>query len=269
MIPIADLALPSGEISYVKDGHLATVTLNRPDRGNALTPEMHSYLHAIWLDVEADPTIRCAIVTGAGVRHFCTGADVVAVAETGNVGSSDGPLSEELRLSSRQNGVGKPVVAAVNGIANGAGLHFVVDADVVVASHDATFMDSHVNVGMVGAVENIGLAKRMPIGQALRMTLEGKSYRLAARRAYELGMVDELVAPSDLMPAARNIAHAIAQNSPEAVRRSKEAIWASLELPYAEALEHGWRLAREHWSHPDFTEGARAFAERRTPEWTA
>jgi enoyl-CoA hydratase/carnithine racemase len=129
-------------------------------------------------------------------------------------------------------------------------------------------MDTHTSVGMVGAVENIGLARRAGIGAALRMTLCGRSYRMPAQRAYELGLVDEVAPPGEVLAVAHGIADEISKNSPAAVAASKRAIWGSLERPYTDALEHGWALARAHWSHPDFKEGPRAFVERRAPKWT-
>jgi enoyl-CoA hydratase/carnithine racemase len=178
------------------------------------------------------------------------------------------PLAEAVGWSPHQNRVWKPVICAVNGLCVGGGLHFVVDADIVLASENAAFMDAHVNVGMVGAIENVGLARRLPVGAALRMTLLGRHYRMPARRAYELGLVDELVArPADLLPLAQQMADAIKQNSPQAVALSKQAVWGALEHGYGQALEQAWALLRLHWGHPDFEEGPRAFAERRAPVW--
>jgi E-phenylitaconyl-CoA hydratase len=265
--PPADLSKPFEDILYDKRDHVAYITLNRPQRANSLTRAMESYMRAVWEEVRDDPWIRCAIVTGSGERHFSTGADVDNVAAAGRVGSGDGPVTDEVFWSPRQNRVWKPVIAAVNGLVNGAGLHMVVDADIIVAAETAAFMDTHVNVGMVGAIENIGLAKRLPLGQALRITLQGKSYRLTAERAYQLGMVDELVPQSELMPTAEKIATEICKNSPHAVSLSKQALWSSMELGYQNAVEYGWALLRMHWQHPDFKEGPRAFAERREPRW--
>ena len=158
-------------------------------------------------------------------------------------------------------------MCAVNGLVVGAGLHFVVDADIIVASTNAVFLDSHVNVGMVGGPENVGLAKRLPLGTALRMTLQGRNYRLSAQRAYGLGLVDELTEPGDLLATAEQIAHDITLNSPHAVSLSQQAIWSSLEMPYSHAVEYGFGLVKTQWHHPDFTEGFRAFAEKRPPNW--
>jgi E-phenylitaconyl-CoA hydratase len=262
---VAGLGVPG--LGVERQGSIAILRLDRPDKGNSLTSEMHTEIRRVWSWIRADPDIRATIITGSGDRHFCTGTDVSAVAERGTTNAADAPLEESVFWSSRQNRVWKPTICAVNGIAAGGGLHFVVDSDVVVAADTASFLDTHVNVGMVGAVENIGLMQRLPLGTVLRMTLQGKSYRLNAERAYQLGLVDELVAPESLFDTAMTIAKEISRNSPEAVARSMEALWSSLGVPYDDALEHGWSLARGHWGHPDFVEGPRAFVERRAPNW--
>jgi E-phenylitaconyl-CoA hydratase len=253
---------------YEKRDHIAYITINRPDKATTLHSSMVEPIKAIWAEVRDDPWIRCSVVTATGERFFSTGADVGAVASRGGVAAGKGPLSAEVHWSPRQNRVWKPTVTAVNGMVAGAGLHFIVDADIIVAADHAVFLDTHVNVGMVGAIENIGLAKRLPLGSALRMTLCGKSYRMSAERAYQLGLVDELVPAAQLMEKADEIAHQIAANSPQAVQLSMQAMWGSLEMGYTNALEFGWALLRMHWDHPDFKEGPRAFMEKRAPEWS-
>jgi len=161
-----DVNGPLEGVTYDKQGGIATITLDRVERGNSLAPPMQAIFRAIWADVRDDPAVRVAIVTAAGERHFCTGFDV------GEAGSDDAseeifvdkPLRESVFWSPYQNDVWKPVICAVNGTCVGGGHHFVVDADIVVASRNAKFVDAHVNVGMVGAIENIGLAKRLPLG---------------------------------------------------------------------------------------------------------
>jgi enoyl-CoA hydratase/carnithine racemase len=264
-----DLSRPLDGVLYQKRDGIATITLNRPDRGNSLAPPMMAVFRAIWREVRDDDAIRVAIVTAAGERHFCTGMDV-AEAEGEDAGDvfMNRPLAESVHWSPHQNRVWKPVICAVNGLCVGGGLHFVVDADIVLASQNAKFMDTHVNVGMVGALENIGLAKRLPLGSALRMTLMGRHYRMPAERAYQIGLVDELVAtPAEVLPAAEEMARVLLQNSPQAMSLSKQAIWTSLEVGYRDSLEYGWSLIRNHWSHPDFAEGPKAFGEKRDPEW--
>lgn len=262
--------LTTADVRFEVDCGVAIITLTRAARGNSLVPRMAKTLRDMWNEVRNNPDILVAVVTAEGDRHFCTGADVSALKAGDNVeaGLTSGPLDQTVVLSAHQNKVWKPTICAVNGTVVGGGLHFVVDSDIVVASENAVFFDTHVNVGQVGAIENIGLAKRLPLGTALRMTLQGRSFKLPAQRAYQLGLVDELVdTPSEVLPTAMKIAHEIAQNSPNALALSKEAIWKSLETGYTSALEYGWALLRMHWSHPDFAEGPAAFGEKRHPEW--
>ena len=264
-----DLTGPLEGVRYERTDHVATITLDRVERGNSLTPAMQPIFRAIWADVRDDPDIRVAILQSSGERHFCTGFDV-GEAEGEDAGEvfADAPFEEAVHWSPYQNQVWKPVICAVNGLCVGGGHHFVVDSDIVVASKNAAFTDTHVNVGMVGAIENLGLAKRLPLGTALRMTLMGRAYRLSAERAHQLGLVDELVdAPADLAACAQDMARAMLANSPNAMALSKRAVWGGLEQGYREARERGGRLLQSHWAHPDFREGPRAFEEGRDPEW--
>jgi enoyl-CoA hydratase/carnithine racemase len=254
---------------YRVEDTIAVITIDRPDLGNSLGANMSQAMRAIWSEVRDNPAIRAAVITASGERHFSTGAEVGRLSTDGEgTNLINRPIDQTVFWSPHQNKVWKPVVCAVNGLVNGAGLHFVVDADIVVASENAAFMDTHVNVGQVGAIENIGLTRRLPLGSALRMTLQGRSYRMPAARAYQLGLVDELVAtPADVLPKAMEIAREIAANSPHAVALSKEALWKSLDQGYTQSLEYGWSLLRLHWGHPDFDEGPRAFGEKRPPVW--
>jgi E-phenylitaconyl-CoA hydratase len=255
------------EVLYEVEGNVATVRLNRPHRGNAFTRAMVSPLLAAWHNAETDPRVRALIITGMGDRHFCTGADVREVAQTGDPIGGKGGLREAIPWSPLLAGVTKPVICAVNGMAVGGGLHFVVDADIVVAGRHVEFFDSHTRVGMAGTIENIGLSRRLPVGTALRMTLEGPAFRLSAERAFNLGLVDELCEPGAEYDTAVGIAGNIAQNSPTANRVSKTALWRSNGVELNLALELGLALSQSHRQHPDFVEGPRAFAEGRAPRW--
>ena len=265
-----DVNQPMEGVRYEKEGGIATITISRVERGNSLTPAMQSMFRAIWSDVRDNPEVRVAVISAEGERHFCTGFDV-SEADSDNAAEEvfvDKPLREAVFWSPYQNAVWKPVICVVNGTCVGGGHHFVVDSDIVIASRNAKFVDSHVNVGMVGAIENIGLAKRLPLGTALRMTLMGNSYRLSSERAHQLGLVDELMeTPTEARALAQEMADQLLKNSPQAMALSKRAIWASLEQGYQESLETGWDLLRSHWNHPDFEEGPKAFAEKREPVW--
>jgi enoyl-CoA hydratase/carnithine racemase len=255
-------------MEYEKRGHVAILTLARPERGNSLSRLMREPIVEVWRTVREDPEIRVVIVTGKGEKHFSTGADLVEVADTGKTSTGDGHARNEIVWSPIANDVWKPVICALNGLVVGGGLHFVADADIVIAAEHVELMDTHTTVGMVGAVENVGLTHRLPLGSVLRMTLAGRSWRMPAARAYQLGLVDELCPPGTLMDTALEIAAGICENSPRAVSLSKQAIWASLGRDLEGAMEYAWALARMQWAHPDFVEGSRAFRDRRPPRWT-
>ncbi|MDG1946050.1 MAG: enoyl-CoA hydratase/isomerase family protein [Halioglobus sp.] len=265
-----DVNQPMVGVRYEKSNGIATITIDRTKRGNSLTPGMQAVFKAIWSDVRDNPTVLVAIINAAGERHFCTGFDV-AEADSDSAADDvfvDKPFRESVFWSPYQNDVWKPVICVVNGTCVGGGHHFVVDSDIVIASRNAKFLDSHVNVGMVGAIENIGLAKRLPLGAALRMTLMGNSYHLSSERAHQLGLVDELMeTPEEARTLAREMATQMLKNSPQAMALSKRAIWASLDQGYEQSLETGWGLLRSHWTHPDFEEGPKAFGEKRDPVW--
>jgi enoyl-CoA hydratase/carnithine racemase len=248
------------------EGGTLVVRLDRPERLNALSPTMLSELTELWPLYDADPRLRIAIVTGAGDRAFCSGADISTVADVSRARTSD--HGRENRFTPVQAKIGKPSICAVNGICASAGLHFVSDCDFTIAAEGATFLDTHVSVGQVSALEPIGLARRIPLGAVLRMVLMGRHERLDAARAYELGLVTEVVPDDRLMERALELAATIARNSPTAARISREVIWDSFNHPLDTARALGFVRLRAHADHhPDAQEGPRAFLEKRAPDW--
>ncbi len=143
----------------------------------------------------------------------------------------------ELRFTAWHNAVWKPVIAAVNGVCAGGGLHFVADADIVIAASSAVFSDPHVSIGQVSAFETIALVKKSPMEPILRMAFAGRHERISARRAYELGIISQVVDPSErLHDEAQELAEKIARNSGDALAASKRALWSALErFPRASA----------------------------------
>jgi enoyl-CoA hydratase len=254
-------------------GPVGWVTLNRPEALNSHSVAMHRELPQAWREMSADDDVLVIVITGAG-RAFATGADVKAVDASGGmaarlrtVDSSD-DLAHRPSLGPRANEVWKPVIAAVNGVCAGGGLHYVAEADIVMAASTATFVDTHVSIGQVAALEPISLVGRMPFGAIMRMALVGRYERLSAARAYELGMVDEVIDPPQrLQDAAQALAEKIARNSPSAMMATKRAIWGALETNRSEALANGMSLLMGLWDHPDNREGPRAFAEKRDAHW--
>lgn len=242
--------------------------LNRPDAGNAFDALMLDELESAWAALEADPDVR-VIVNAANGEAFCTGMDVVQVARDKEAmrRHSRRTRDAELKISSWHCDVWKPVIAAVNGVCAGGGLHLVADADIVIAAEGASFVDPHVSIGQAVAYEAITLARKSPMEAILRMTLSGKGERLSARRAYELGILSEVVPAHRLRAAAGRLATAVATNSPTAMRATKKALWRSLEVGMtrarSEAADEIWRLR----NHPDHAEGVRAWREKRMPRW--
>ena len=227
-------------ILYEKQDRVATITLNRPERHNAFNVAMALELKEAWSDVKRDPLVVCAIVTGAGPRAFCTGMDVADVASGSAPEEAARIEREEGRpfyryLTAIQNRCWKPVITAVNGMANGGGFHFLADSDLVLCAEHATFFDTHVKVGLVAGFEPVGLARRIPLEAVMRLALLGGSERMDARTA---------------------------------LARTKRATWRSLDHGLEEGLDVAHRELEAHYAgHPDTIEGPKAFLEKRKPRW--
>lgn len=258
-----------GKVHYETAERIATITLDNPAALNAFDHEMCLELRRIWADVEANPEVACAILTGAGERAFCTGWDVTSLAtgESPKLVPGDRWSAPYGHITALQNRCWKPVITAVNGVCNAGGLHFVADTELVIASENATFLDTHVAVGLVSALEPAGLARRMPLERVFRLALLGKNGRMTAQEALAIGLVGEVVPASQLMPKAREAAAAMAQFSPTALARTKRAIWESLDRGLNEGLDAAHAQVERHLGHPDPVEGSKAFLEKRAPKW--
>ena len=256
-------------------GRVGWLIFNRPDSLNANNLKMTNELSRAWVELDNDDDVSVIVNTGRG-RGFSVGADVKEIAATGG-GMGDRLASggrrphadrNEMPYTPRSAGVRKPLICAVNGVCAGAGMHFVADADIVIASSNASFTDAHVTVGQVAALEPIGLLSTMPFGWIMRMALVGSYERLSAERACMLGLVTEVIdPPEDLEAAAQELGELIAKNSPRALMLTKEAIWNGREMGRDAAQEMGLRLVEKMWSHPDNAEGPAAFTQKRAPVW--
>lgn len=218
-------------------GPVGWLEFDRPQVGNAMDPVMMAELPRAWRELDADPAVRCIVVTGRG-RAFQTGLDVVALARDreGLREQSRRTRDADLALTGWHLGVETPVVVAVNGVCAGGGLHFVVDADVVLASTAASFTDPHVSVGQASNWEAVGMVRRMPAAVAARLALLGAHERLDAAGALRWGLVGQVVAPEELEAAAQALAERIAEADPAAVRARKRALWRAEELGLTAAL---------------------------------
>lgn len=255
------------ELKVERQGRVLVVTIDRQARMNALNQAVQDSLHETWTSLKSDRRVRAIVITGAGERAFCTGMDLQDFAERGGPRPAKADVHEELRQTPLECDVWLPTIVAVNGVCAGGGLHFVADADVVIASTAASFVDTHVSVGQVAALEPITLLPRIGLGNTLRMTVLGRHGCLGAEDAWRIGLVDEVVSPEALLPRALEVANQAASGSPAAIEASKRAIRGALDRPMADAMQHGWELLLSHREHPDSQEGPMAFVERREANW--
>ena len=214
-----------------RDGPVGWLIFDRPDAANAMDATMLAELETAWQEFNRDPDVRVIVNTGNG-DAFQTGLDVRQLARDKAAlrEQSRRTRDSELRLTAWHNQVWKPVIVAVNGVCAGGGLHFVADADIAIAAPAATFLDPHVSVGQVSALETIALAKRVPMEAVSRMALVGRGERIDARRALALGLVSEVVpGAASLRPRAQELAATIAQQDPDRLAAVKRALWAAME----------------------------------------
>jgi enoyl-CoA hydratase/carnithine racemase len=252
---------------------VATITLDRPQRKNAMNQQMKEDLRSCWQCVKSDPEIWVAIVTGAG-EAFSSGADVESLATGGFVKPDrwrELAMIEGIRElpTPRRQLVHKPVIAAVNGVVAGFSLDLVTEADIPIASEKAYFVDPHVSIGYVSSHEMVNMARRVPVAVCLRMALLGSRERMSAQRAYEVGLVTEVVPHARLMERARELAAQICSNAPLAVWGTKMGILQGLGLPIAQAEEIAAGYLEVVEQSEDHAEGPRSFVEKRAPRWTA
>jgi enoyl-CoA hydratase/carnithine racemase len=220
-------------------GHVATITLNRPEKLNAFNEKMARDIAAIWSRVRDDDDIRVAVLRAAGDRAFCTGIDIAEGAwwDDENIWNQEDPGG---LLGPRQHRVWKPVIAAVHGMAAGGAMYFLNESDIVICSEDATFFDPHASGGMVSALEPVGMLRRgVPLGDVLRWALLGSEERITAATALRLGLVTEVVPRDELWSAAQALAEEIASRRPEAIQGTIRAIWESLDEPPSVWQRHG------------------------------
>ena len=248
----------------VADG-VAVVTINRPERHNAMDVEHYAALSAAWVRVRDDAEIRCAVITGAGSKSFSTGADLKSY-----IGREQAPqemwLTQRDQLLNRGLEVWKPVIAAVNGYCLGGGMTLLLATDIRVAAKHATFGLSEVKRGVIPA--NGGtqrLLAQLPHAIAMEMLLTGAS--IDAATALRWGLVNRVVEAEALMETALNYARQIAANAPLAVQAAKELAIRSSDMNLASGLRMEQMVSRLLQKTDDVKEGRAAFAEKRVPQF--
>lgn len=224
------------------DDHVATITIDRPDRLNTFSDQMASEFVDAWARIGGDDAIH-AVVLRANLdsRAFSTGIDVAEGMEMlrhSNVWRQGDPGE---KLGPKQNGVWKPIVCAVHGLVAAGAFYWINEADILIASDDAQFFDPHVTYGMVAALEPIGLSRRMPLGETLRLALLGAHERMTAATALRVGLVSEVVPRDALHARAQALAAIIASQPTAATQGTVRAVWESLDLGLTPALRHAVR----------------------------
>lgn len=248
------------------DDQIATVTLNRPEVHNAFDVRMQDELAAVWQFVRTENDIRVVVLTGNGDRAFCTGID-----------RNDIPLDEDFdpftyddpgrKIGPKSQGLWKPVIAAVNGMACGGAFYLLGESDIIIASETATFFDPHVTYGMTASFEPMLLIGRMAFGDLVRMTLVGAHERISARTAREAGLVNEVVAPNSLQEESRKLAAVIASQPPVSVQASLRTLWAARGLSLDQATSLGNIFLQLGTSSDALRQGQETFSRQGAREW--
>ena len=256
-------------IKYDKREHIGYITLNRPERMNALHPACHVEMTKVWDDFIADKAMWVAIITGAGDKAFSAGNDLRWTAE-----HRGEPVSEVLKqakggfagITSRYD-IYKPIIAAVNGFALGGGFEIALACDIIVAAEHARFGLPEPRVGLMAGAGGVHrLPRQIPLKIAMGMMLTGK--HITAQEAAKWGIANEVVPLKDLIPTAERWAHEIMECSPVSIQASKQAAMDGLGLSMEDANAKRFPLSEKLWHSKDSIEGPLAFSQKRKPNWT-
>ncbi|MFC4006189.1 enoyl-CoA hydratase/isomerase family protein [Nonomuraea purpurea] len=251
---------PSVDVLLDVDGPVAVVTLNRPAKLNAITPDMAAALRACLSRVDSDPAIRVAVLTGAGERSFCVGSDIRELDEYATPWEfrNRGDYGDAVRA------LRKPIIAAVNGYAYGGGLELAMACDIRLAAENATFAAPEIKLGWIGGSgQSALLAHAVGPGNAAVMLLTGDP--IDADRARAWGLVTEVYPPGELAKAAKDLAATIARRPPIAAQTAKANLKAAYSMPLDQAIQYERDLQTVCFATADAAEGRAAFAERREP----
>jgi enoyl-CoA hydratase len=246
-----------------RDEAVGTITVNRPDRLNALNAATIDELRIALLNLRHDDGVRAVVITGSGQKAFVAGADIAEL-------SKQSPLGAKITAQRGQHvfdlveTLGKPVIAAVNGFALGGGCELAMACTLRIAADTARFGQPEINLGLMpGYAGTQRLPRLVGRGRALELLLRG--HQIDAAEAYRIGLVDRVVAGAALMPAAMELARELGAKAPVAARAILEAVHKGLQMPFAEAQAHEATLFGLVATTEDMQEGTRAFLEKRTP----
>jgi enoyl-CoA hydratase/carnithine racemase len=239
---------------YSESDGVATITLNRPEKLNAFSPTQIAEIEDVWRKLRMNDDVRVAIITGAGDRAFSTGVDLSFRFPQP---SSKLMMNDDMfRIGPKTNDLWKPVIAAVNGMACGGAFYILGEVEMIIAADTATFFDPHVTHGLPSVYESMLMLQRMPIGEIMRIALLGRHERMSAERAYDIGLVQDVVAAGDLMDVAMSTARLIADTPDQlAVEVTVKAIWTAQYMGIQQALHNAPTLV-------NLVDGTTAIGER-------
>lgn len=216
-------------------GHVATITLNRPEVLNSFDQRMLDEFGEIWRHCRVTDDVHAVVLRAAGQRAFSTGVDRKnGRFRHANPFSADDP---GLFLGPKQNRVWKPLICAVHGMCAGGAFYWLNEADVIICSEEATFFDPHTTYGMVSALESVGLSRRIPLGEAMRIALFGLDERMSAQRALAIGLVSEVTPRETLWERADVLARRLAAKPPLAIQGTVKAVWDGMSMSPGAARE--------------------------------
>ncbi|MEI8000888.1 MAG: enoyl-CoA hydratase/isomerase family protein [Actinomycetes bacterium] len=268
-------------VRYDERNGVAWITLNRPERHNAFNHQMQREMRTIWRSLRFNEDVRCAVLTGAGEKAFCTGIDRME-----QMGGDEGESTDYTvvgshggtpfhfndpgdNLGPKSCDLWKPVIAAVNGMACGGAFYMLGETEFIIAAEHATFFDPHVTYGMTASFEPIHMSGITPFPEIMRMSLMGNYERVTAQRAYEIGMVTEVVPAERLVEAATFCAEAIAAQPKLAIEGTVRALWGAREFGSRAAVRLGYAYVGLGTSQDSIAEGQRLFESGTRIEWRA
>ena len=245
-------------VKYEKEGRIAIIAINRPDALNALSSQVVRELNEAYIAFKDDNELWVAIITGAGGKAFSAGADIKEF----QPGATEAKGPPRIRPDQ----IWKPFIAAINGYALGGGLELAMECDMRIAAEHARLGQPEVTIGfMPGGGGTQRLPRFVPRALAAEILLTGE--HITAQEAYRIGLVNKVVPLSELMPTAKKMAETICQKGPLGVRATKEAMIRGYNMALDEGLELEKDMANRVKNTEDFMEGARAFAEKRPPDY--
>ena len=260
------------------DDGVATITLNRPDVHNSFNSLMQRELKTVWHALRRHDPVKCIVLTGAGEKAFCTGIDRMEqmggerdeTTDPEVVGSGSTPFmfnDPGDNIGPKSCDLWKPVIASVNGMACGGAFYMLGEVEFIIAADHATFFDPHVTYGMTAAFEPIHMAGITPFGDIMRLSLMGNYERMSAARAFQIGMVSEVVPGAELAARTHEVAAIIASQPKLAIEGTVRAVWGAREFGSRKAVALGYAYVAMGTNQESIAEGQQLFASGKRVDW--